>query len=124
EVEKKKPQLGDFDVNSAPASFIEARISPFAQKKLEKREYCPLWPFTTGGLNEAAAALISSTDDGTHKNMVRDENLSYREFSLRWHRYIKEIIRANWPKLHVNALAQFFYGLDTHSLHEQEHGDK
>ncbi|KAJ6528229.1 hypothetical protein DFH09DRAFT_829115, partial [Mycena vulgaris] len=49
EAEKKKPRLGDFDVNSAPTSFIEARISAFAQKKLERREYCPLYPFTTAG---------------------------------------------------------------------------
>ncbi|KAJ7042897.1 hypothetical protein C8F04DRAFT_1390291 [Mycena alexandri] len=146
EAEKKKPKLGDFDVNSAPTSFIEARISAFAQKKLERREYCPLYPFTTAGLSEAAAAIMSSAEDGssvrlgrsddneltfqtgpsanTHKNMVRDENLSHREFGLGWHRYIKEIGRADWPKLHVNALTQFFYGLDTHALHEQEHGSQ
>ncbi|KAJ7219524.1 hypothetical protein GGX14DRAFT_355831 [Mycena pura] len=146
EAEKKKPKLGDFDVNSAPASFIEARISAFAQKKLEKRKYCPLYPFTTAGLTEAAAALMSSAEDGssvrlgrsddneltfqtgpssnTHKNMIRDENLTHREFGLGWHRYIKEIERAGWSKLHVDALTQFFYGLDTHSLHEQDHGSQ
>ncbi|KAJ6525051.1 hypothetical protein DFH09DRAFT_936961 [Mycena vulgaris] len=146
EAEKKKPQLGDFDVNSAPTSFIEARISAFAQKKLERREYCPLYPFTTAGLTEAAAALMSSADDGSsirlgcsdnneltfqtgpssnaHKNMVRDENLTHRGFGLGWHRYIKEIERAGWSKLHIDTLTQFFYGLDTHSLHEQEHGSQ
>ncbi|KAJ7112897.1 hypothetical protein C8R44DRAFT_741251 [Mycena epipterygia] len=146
EAEKKKPKLGDFDVNSAPTSFIEARISVFAQRKLERREYCPLYPFTTAGLTEAAAALMSSADDGSsvrlgrsddneltfqtgpssnaHKNMVRDENLTHREFGLGWHRYIKEIDRAGWSKLHIDVLTQFFYGLDTHSLHEQEHGSQ
>ncbi|KAJ7143024.1 hypothetical protein C8R44DRAFT_866271 [Mycena epipterygia] len=135
EAEKKKPKLGDFDVNSAPTSFIEARISVFAQRKLERREYCPLYPFTTAGLTEAAAALMSSADDGSsvrlgrsddneltfqtgpssnaHKNMVRDENLTHREFGL-----------AGWSKLHIDVLTQFFYGLDTHSLHEQEHGSQ
>ncbi|KAJ7092764.1 hypothetical protein C8R44DRAFT_559555, partial [Mycena epipterygia] len=146
EAEKKKPKLGDFDVNSAPTSFIEARISVFAQRKLERREYCPLYPFTTAGLTVAAAALMSSADDGSsvrlgrsddneltfqtgpssnaHKNMVRDENLTHREFGLGWHHYIKEIDRAGWSKLHIDVLTQFFYGLNTHSLHEQEHGSQ
>ncbi|KAJ7466522.1 hypothetical protein FB451DRAFT_1402246 [Mycena latifolia] len=146
EAEKKKPQLGDFDANSAPSSFVEARISLFAQKKLERREYCPLWPFTPQGLSEAAAALISSAEDvsavrlgrtsdnqltfqsgpspNTHKNMVRDENLTWREFSLGRHRYIKELVNAEWPKGHVDALSRFFFILDTHSLHEEDHGSK
>ncbi|KAJ6616546.1 hypothetical protein B0H10DRAFT_2219369 [Mycena sp. CBHHK59/15] len=45
-----------------------------------------------------------------HKSMVRDENLTHCEFGLGWHRYIKEIERASC--------------LDTHSLHEQEHGSQ
>ncbi|KAJ7160663.1 hypothetical protein C8R43DRAFT_881441 [Mycena crocata] len=146
EAEKKKPKLGDFDANSAPPSFVEARISPFAQKKLEKREYCLLWPFTPQGLAEAATTALSSSDDissvklsqnaenqltvqtgpsaTAHKNMVRDDQLSWRNFSLGSNRYIKEIIRAKWPKAHVDALTQFFYLLETHSLREQEHGEQ
>ncbi|KAJ7160560.1 hypothetical protein C8R43DRAFT_1176852, partial [Mycena crocata] len=146
EADKKKPKLGDFDVNSAPPSFVEARISPFAQKKLERKEYCLLWPFTPQGLAEAAAAALSSSDDissvklsqnaenqltvqtgpsaTAHKNMVRDDQLGWRNFSLGSNRYIKEIIRANWPKSHVDALTQFFYLLETHSLREQEHGEQ
>ncbi|KAJ7654357.1 hypothetical protein B0H17DRAFT_1214344 [Mycena rosella] len=144
EAEKKKPQLGDFDINSAPSIYLESRISVFAQKRLEKKEWCPLWPFTAAGLKEASNALTSSAEDGgsislhrsddnqlsiqsgpssdVHKNMVRDENLTAREFSMGWHRYIKEITRANWSAAHVDALTQFFYGLDTHSITEHEHG--
>ncbi|KAJ7132616.1 hypothetical protein C8R46DRAFT_923899 [Mycena filopes] len=148
DAEKKLPKLGDFSETSGPSVFVEARISAFAQKKLERREYCPLWPFTTAGLNEAAAAVISSSEDAsaitldrssddhltvrsgpssaTHKNMVRDQDLTYREFSLGSHRYIKEIRRLGWPEKHVQAQSQFFYALDTHSIREQskEHGDK
>jgi hypothetical protein len=40
--EKKKPKLGDFDVKSAPPSFIESPIPPFTQRKLERKEYCLL----------------------------------------------------------------------------------
>ncbi|KAJ7735840.1 hypothetical protein DFH07DRAFT_987041 [Mycena maculata] len=148
EEDKKKPKLGDFNLTSAPSTFIEARISPFAQAKIDKMQYCLLYLFGTGGLNDAANALLSSADDASsfrltrddgnqltvqsgltsniHKNMVEDKDLSFREFALAWHRYIKEITRANWPKLHVDVLTQFFYGLDTHPLHQQEpeHGDK
>ncbi|KAJ7731678.1 hypothetical protein DFH07DRAFT_755550, partial [Mycena maculata] len=146
EAEKKKPQLGDFGINSAPSIYLESRISVLAQKRLEKTERCPLRPFTTPGLKESAAALVSSAEDGStislwrsddnqltvqtgpssdiHKGMVRDKNLSAREFSLGWHRrgYIKEITRANWPPGHVDVLTQFIYGLDTHSINEHEHG--
>ncbi|KAJ7716152.1 hypothetical protein B0H16DRAFT_1339302 [Mycena metata] len=146
DAEKKLPKLGDFDESRGPSSFVETSISPFPQKKLERREYCPLWPFTTAGLNEAAAALVSSgedassitldrTDDNhlavrsgpsssTHKNMVRDENLLYREFLLASHRYIKEIKRIGWDQKHIEALTGFFYGIDTDPMRSQDHGDK
>ncbi|KAK7007078.1 hypothetical protein R3P38DRAFT_3212711 [Favolaschia claudopus] len=142
EAEKKKPKLGDFDVNSAPPAFIESPISLFAQRKLERREYCPLWPFTPGGLREAADARLSSNDDisslklsrndenqltvqsgpasSTHKNMARDEHLTWRQFSLGSNRYIKEIVRAGWPRVHVETLTQFFYSLEQHDLHNIE----
>ncbi|KAJ7885933.1 hypothetical protein B0H14DRAFT_3431557 [Mycena olivaceomarginata] len=35
EAEKKRPKLGDCDVNSVPPSFVESPISPFAQRKLD-----------------------------------------------------------------------------------------
>ncbi|KAJ7847774.1 hypothetical protein B0H13DRAFT_1645969, partial [Mycena leptocephala] len=142
EAEKKKPKLGDFDVTSAPPSFVESPISAFAQRKLERREYCPLWPFTPAGLKETAEARLSSNDDisalklsrdddnqltvqsgpssSAHKNMVRDEHLTWRQFSLGNIRYIKEIVRADWPRAHVEALTQFFYILDQHDLHNLE----
>ncbi|KAJ7881258.1 hypothetical protein B0H14DRAFT_2565840 [Mycena olivaceomarginata] len=134
EAEKKKPKLGDFDVNSAPPSFVESPISPFAQRKLERKEYCPLWPFTPSGLKEAADTAFPPTmmsrrlgshammkiSSPTHKNMTCDEHLTWRQFSLGSNRYIKEIIRARWPEGHVQALTQFFYALDQHDLHSLE----
>jgi hypothetical protein len=142
EAEKKKPKLGDFDVNSAPPSFVESPISPFAQRKLERKEYCPLWPFTPSGLKEAADTRLSSNDDvsslrlarddenqltvqsgpssSTHKNMTRDEHLTWCQFSLGSNHYIKEIICTRWPEGHVQALTQFFYALDQHNLHSLE----
>ncbi|KAK7012905.1 hypothetical protein R3P38DRAFT_1540859 [Favolaschia claudopus] len=146
EAEKKKPKLGDFNADNAPPSFVEARISAFAQKKLEKMEYVVLWPFTPTGLQEAASAAISSVEDtssfrlgtdtndqltihsgpssATHKSMKPDEDLSWHDFELGHNRFIKEIIRANWSKRHVDALTQFFYLIDTHTLREQKHGEK
>ncbi|KAJ7927698.1 hypothetical protein B0H13DRAFT_2312341 [Mycena leptocephala] len=141
EAEKKKPKLGDCDVTSAPPSFVESPISAFAQRKLERREYCPLWPFTPAGLKETAEARLSNDDisalklsrdadnqltvpsgpsSSAHKNMVRDEHLTWRQFSLGNIRYIKEIVRADWPRAHVEALTQFFYILDQHDLHNLE----
>ncbi|KAJ7785163.1 hypothetical protein DFH07DRAFT_763770 [Mycena maculata] len=128
EAEKKKPKLGDFD------------------KRLEKLEYCPLYPFTPDGLKEAQIALLSSSDDilsislgrnadnqftvqtglanTTHRNMVKDQDLSWHQFSLASMRYIKELIRAGWPETHVKAISQFFYAIESHSWRAQDHGEK
>ncbi|KAJ7502061.1 hypothetical protein B0H11DRAFT_2223959 [Mycena galericulata] len=142
EAEKKKPKLGEFNAKSGPSSSVQARISAFAQKKLEKREYCPLWPFTPAGINEAAKATLSSADDASpvsfgrtqdnqltiqtgsnvHKNMRKDEDLSEHEFHIGWHRYVKELGRAKWPKIHVDALANFFFALESHPMTEKDHG--
>ncbi|KAJ7867257.1 hypothetical protein B0H13DRAFT_2351985 [Mycena leptocephala] len=111
-------------------------------RKLKQREYCPLWLFTPAGLKETAEARLSSNDDisalklsrdadnqltvqsgpssSAHKNMVCDEHLTWRQFSLSNIRYIKEIVRADWPRAHVEALTQFFYILDQHDLHNLE----
>ncbi|KAJ7902162.1 hypothetical protein B0H14DRAFT_2330152, partial [Mycena olivaceomarginata] len=145
EEEAKKPKLGDFNANGDAPSALETRISPFAQRKLEKREYCLLWPFTPKGLAEAASTALSSNDDissvrltqtednqlsvqagpssSAHKNMVRDDQLTWREFELGQSRFTKEIIRANWPKPHVDAITHFFYLICNHSLREQPQGD-
>ncbi|KAJ7825276.1 hypothetical protein B0H14DRAFT_3468620 [Mycena olivaceomarginata] len=146
EAEKKEPRLGEFDAHSAPSTFLQSRISTFAEKKLKNREYCPLWPFTAAGLKEGAAALLSSAEDGSsfslgrsdgnqlvlqsgpssniHKNMVRNENLSEKEFSRGSLRYLKEITAARWPAAHVEALTQFFYALSNHHLMEKENGSQ
>ncbi|KAJ6625161.1 hypothetical protein B0H10DRAFT_1942750 [Mycena sp. CBHHK59/15] len=142
EAEKKKPKLGDFDVNSAPPSFIESPISLFAQRKIDLRQYCLLWPFTPTGLKEAAEARLSSIDDilslklsrndenqltvqsgpssTAHKNMCRNENLTWCQFSLGSNHFIKEIIRAGYSTWHIQALTQFFYALEQHNLHAFE----
>ncbi|KAJ7785754.1 hypothetical protein B0H16DRAFT_1295785 [Mycena metata] len=131
ETEKKKPKLGDFDANREAPSFLESRISPFAQNKIDNKKYCLLYPFTPRGLAEAAAAALSSNDDVSsvrlsqsddnqltvqsgpastaHKNMVRDNQLAWREFDLGKTRFLKEIIRAGWPTSHVDALSKFFF---------------
>ncbi|KAJ7760238.1 hypothetical protein DFH07DRAFT_708587, partial [Mycena maculata] len=135
EAEKKKPKLGAFDANSEAPSIMQSRISPYAQKKLEKMEYCLLYPFGPGGLSEAASVALSSNDESfrlawnedneltvlagpsstAHKNMPRDNQLSWRDFDLAQARFLKEIIRVGWPKSHIEALSQFFYLICNHS---------
>ncbi|KAJ6621520.1 hypothetical protein B0H10DRAFT_2215160 [Mycena sp. CBHHK59/15] len=107
EVEKKKPKLGDFDVT----------------KKARAKGILSTVALHSRGLKETAEARLSSDDDisalkllrdddnqltvqsgpssSTHKNMVRDEHLTWRQFSLGNIRYIKEIVRADWPRAHV-----------------------
>ncbi|KAJ7257570.1 hypothetical protein B0H12DRAFT_984626, partial [Mycena haematopus] len=140
EAEKKKPKLGNFDANGNAPAFIEARISPFAQRKLEKMEYCLLWPFTPvispalSSNDDISSVRLTQNDDNglsvqagpssnTHKGMVRDDQLTWREFDLGKSQYLKEITRAGWPKTHVEALSQFFYLICNHSLREQPMGD-
>ncbi|KAJ7238103.1 hypothetical protein B0H12DRAFT_1237977 [Mycena haematopus] len=81
EAEKKKPKLGDFEVNSAPPSYIESPISPFAQRKIDLRQYCPLWPFTPAGLKEAAEARLAHN---LHSLEIDGENAD--RFRTKWFR--------------------------------------
>ncbi|KAJ7700427.1 hypothetical protein B0H17DRAFT_857250, partial [Mycena rosella] len=74
EAEKKKPQLGDFDINSAPSIYLEFCITVFTQKRLEKKEWCPLWPFTAAGLKEASNVLTSSAEDGGSISLHRSDD--------------------------------------------------
>ncbi|KAJ7079874.1 hypothetical protein C8R43DRAFT_910064 [Mycena crocata] len=136
EEEKKKPKLGAFDGNSLPPAVLESRISFFAQKKMKDKQYCYLYPFTSRGLAETANKTVSSSDTdptsltltagpGTsHKGMVADQDLPWREFSLGNARYIVEATKAGWEPNHVKALQQFFWGIETHSKRTHVMGEK
>ncbi|KAF7315770.1 Reverse transcriptase ribonuclease h [Mycena indigotica] len=146
EAEKKKPKLGDFNITTAPPARLETRLSHYAQKKLEKKEYVYLWPFTPKGLAETEIASLSSADDsstfklsqnadseltvlagpsaGSHKSMRRDQELEFREFELGSNRYLAELPRFNFPEQHVNALAVFFYDVVSHPMRAQAHGEQ
>ncbi|KAK7005445.1 hypothetical protein R3P38DRAFT_2794629 [Favolaschia claudopus] len=103
EAEKKKPKLGDFDVNNARLSSND----DISSLKLSRND-------------ENQLTVQSGPASSTHKNMARDEHLTWRQFSLGSNRYIKEIVRAGWPRVHVEALTQFFYSLEQHDLHNIE----
>ncbi|KAJ7066339.1 hypothetical protein C8F01DRAFT_981050, partial [Mycena amicta] len=149
EAEKKKPKLGDFDANSAPPETIETRVSAVAARAIKQMQYCPLYAFTPEGLREARDAVLSSANDDMsaihivssadnqlafqmgppssgHKNVRRDESLTWAELTLASARYLREISAAGWKNEHVEALTQFFYLVEHHPLREEdaEHGAK
>ncbi|KAJ7925438.1 hypothetical protein B0H13DRAFT_1863093 [Mycena leptocephala] len=70
EAEDARPQ-DEADQAAADAAKIaeEERL----ERKLERREYCPLWPFTPAGLKETAEACLSSNDDISALKLSRDE---------------------------------------------------
>ncbi|KAJ6503106.1 hypothetical protein DFH09DRAFT_1335549 [Mycena vulgaris] len=100
EADKKKPKLATLNANQSVPDFLLPRPSNFAKHKLEKFEYCELWYFTLEGCNDADSSRaqadeaygLTQTDTGlalqplsafrTFKRVVRDENLTWVQFSI------------------------------------------
>ncbi|KAJ7760660.1 hypothetical protein DFH07DRAFT_740692 [Mycena maculata] len=120
EEEAKKPKLGDFNEESIAPTTIEARISPYAERKLERKEYCLLYPFTP---RDNQLTVQTGPSSMTHKSMVRDDQLTWREFDLGKARFLMEIMRYKWEKKHLDALSKFFYLICNHPLRFQPHGE-
>ncbi|KAJ7447174.1 hypothetical protein FB451DRAFT_1006647, partial [Mycena latifolia] len=134
EAEKKKPKLASFDPDRAIPDFLGPRVSNFAKKKLDDREYVELWYWTKEGCLDAESlrggveadesfgitqvgsmlSLKPLTAYKASKKVVRDEDLSYAQLSIAKTGFLTAIAEADWPLEHRAALASFFYAVDGH----------
>ncbi|KII82872.1 hypothetical protein PLICRDRAFT_180951 [Plicaturopsis crispa FD-325 SS-3] len=143
EAEKKKPKINSFDSGRMVGDVIAVRPSPFALSKLEKFEYVDLWYFTQEGCADAAensrkvaedAYSLAKVDDfmalrpvslfKASRNVVKDQDLTWRQFSMGRHAFLRAASKASWPEGHISALADFFFEIETSPYRSRPNGER
>ncbi|KAI6140041.1 hypothetical protein BKA82DRAFT_3922888, partial [Pisolithus tinctorius] len=134
--ECKKPQMADFTISHPPPSVIVNRPSQYATNKLTSCDYVELWYFSPEGCNDAAKHARSNTDDTfgisstndlltlrpvalvkASQNACMDHNLTFGKFLQARVLFLHHIRMVPWPEKHINALAMFFWNLESHPQH-------
>ncbi|KAG6379374.1 hypothetical protein JVT61DRAFT_11838 [Boletus reticuloceps] len=142
EAEKKKPKMADFTSGLPPPNVLIKRPSQYALTKLASFDFVELWYFSPEGCNDAAKHLKSSTDDAfgisssndfltlrpvasvkASQYVRADHQLTFGEFLQARVSYLDHIKQASWPGKHINALAMFFWNLESHPHRVTTHGD-
>ena len=104
-----------------------------ALNKLRKGDYVPLFFFTNKGIREAEEDSSGDEDLSTlvqtdkaptfqtaasakaKKHKVKDEHLSWEEFSQVGYRMIAAMRQQEWPKEQVNMVRNFWIAFETHT---------
>ncbi|KAL6300321.1 hypothetical protein BKA93DRAFT_829148 [Sparassis latifolia] len=142
EAEKKKPKIGNFTENEAPPDFISARPSAYTLEKVRKFEYVELWYFLKEGWDDAYEAQHSTADDAfsitcvenvmalkpimssrASRNIVKDQDLTWRQMSMAKAQYLFEIRKADWPPKHYTTILNFFFALENHEYRRCDNGE-
>ncbi|KAF9780757.1 hypothetical protein BJ322DRAFT_992033, partial [Thelephora terrestris] len=130
------------DWTSRPTpSFLDVQPARHALKRLEKKEYVELWHFTARGCQESAAIDSASPEGAINfvttnhgvvvesveasamaSKVVKDENLTYEQWSEGRNRLLNCMEENGWSALETKELAKFFFNLDYHSLRSQPGG--
>ncbi|KIK78745.1 hypothetical protein PAXRUDRAFT_16710 [Paxillus rubicundulus Ve08.2h10] len=133
EGEKKKPKMNDFDQTTSISSVIVPHPSQYALQKLNSFNHIDLWYFSPAGCAEASKYNRSNADEtfGISKagdtltlrtiasikashNSLEDHNLSFKAFLQAKNNFIFYAKKASWPGKHLDALAEFFWNVETH----------
>jgi len=128
-------------VNRPTPSFLDIKPARHVLKKLEKKEFVELWHFTAQGCREAAAIDLATPDDtfnflktengvvlqtagasSVSPKVVKDERLSWDQWSEGKTRLLDCMAGCGWNKHEVLELGRFFLGLDLHPIRSQEYG--
>ena len=106
-----------------------------ALNKLRKGDYVPLYLFTNQGIREAEEEgsgdedllMLVQTDKGptfqtsasvrAKKYKVRDEALSWEEFSQANYRMLGAMCQQEWPDDRLKMVCDFWVALETHFWH-------
>ena len=144
ESDKKKPKMNPFVPGMSVADVLVHPPSQYALQKLSTFEYIELWYFTlTGRLDAAKHSNKSQADDtfsisrvddhlmvrsialvrASH-NAVSDHDLSFPEFLRAKNFFLNHARKAEWPVAHLDALAKFFWSLETHPTIQLPLGEK
>jgi hypothetical protein len=143
EVEKKKPKMSDFDDRTTVADVLHPRPAQFALNKLESFEYVELWYFTPEGCIDATEDHASVAEDAygltknedyvalrplasfrASRNVVQDQNLTWRQLEIGRHTFLDFAAAAKWPIRHLEALGQFWLALEISEYRLRPRGER
>jgi hypothetical protein len=108
--------------------------SAVATHKLDRGDYVPLWYFTNKGIEDASRSfslvdddvmVIMKKADGTtslipassaneEKGLIKDQDLSWEEFTIASAHMIDAMDKAEWPQDQISMMTAFWGGIQIH----------
>ncbi|KAF8812014.1 hypothetical protein BYT27DRAFT_7088397, partial [Phlegmacium glaucopus] len=143
EPEKRKPKMKDFDDTAAVGNYIAPRPAQYALRRIEDFEYVELWYLTPEGCTDATQHQHTQNDDTfgltkvddmvtlksvsslkASRNVIPDNELSFRQVSMAKNTFIQLITKYQWSEKAINAFAQLFTQLELHPYRQREFGER
>ncbi|KAN0086069.1 hypothetical protein V8E55_007203 [Tylopilus felleus] len=128
EAEKKKPKMNIFIPGSSISDILLLPPSQYALQKLSTFDYIELWYFSLAGRTDAAKYNNKSQADDTFvrasKNAIPEHELSISNFLQAKNCFLEHTKMADWPTNNLDALAKFFWFLETHPQLQLPLGNK
>ena len=144
EADKKKHKMNPFTLGVSVPDVLVHPPSQYALQKLSTFDYVELWYFTLAGRLDAAKHSNKSQADDTFGiskvedhltvrsialvrascNTLSDHNLSFSEFLQAKNFFLNHARKAEWPIVHLDALAKFFWLLETHPMIQLPLGER
>ncbi|KIJ10177.1 hypothetical protein PAXINDRAFT_86438, partial [Paxillus involutus ATCC 200175] len=134
EAEKKKPKMNTFIPGSSITDILIHPPSQYALQKLSTFDYVEMWYFSPAGRLDASkfhdrsqaedTLGISKIDDlltirpiasvKASRNVIPNHELTFPDFLSTKNCFLDHAKKANWPTTNLDALAKFFWFLETH----------
>ncbi|KAJ6626706.1 hypothetical protein B0H10DRAFT_1756504, partial [Mycena sp. CBHHK59/15] len=143
EMERKKPKQKEFNAMRKVGDTIAPQVSPFALDKRKNFKNCDAWYFTQEGCADATEHQhsvaeetfgLAKTEEGVAlhplassrplKNVVKDKDLTWRQFSIAKNTMLLDMQKYRWSDASLKALATFWLNLELHPQHIKPHGEK
>ncbi|KAF8837037.1 hypothetical protein BDN67DRAFT_1014187 [Paxillus ammoniavirescens] len=118
EAEKKKLKMNDFNKMSSVPSVIIQRPSQYALQKLSTFDFVDLWYCSPTGCTEATRNNRANADD-----TIKDHELTFEVFLQAKNNFLFYAKNALWPPKHLDALAEFFWNIETHPMRSNPNGN-
>ncbi|KAJ7926561.1 hypothetical protein B0H13DRAFT_1599493, partial [Mycena leptocephala] len=120
EVERKKPKQNTFDAARKVGDAIAPRASAFALEILKNFKYCKI------GISHRrdGMALRPLASSRPSKNVVKDRDLTWRQFSVGKNNMLTAMEKHDWSRDSLRTLAAFWYNLELHPQHIKPSGER
>jgi hypothetical protein len=144
DAESKKPKMNMFPPGTAALDILSLPPSQYTLQKISTFDFVELWYFSLQGRTDAAKYNNKSLADDTFglskvddhltvrsiasvwasKNALPDHKLPFIDFIHAKNTFLDFAKKANWPRTNLDALAKFFWFLETNPLHQVPLGQK